>query len=55
VAVADDVHVVSPTGRALTVTVYVLASAVFVAYANSMLETVEVGRVIRLGVVPAGE
>ncbi len=46
---------VVPIGRALTVTVYVWASAVLVAYANRMLETVEVGRVIRLGVVLAGE
>jgi hypothetical protein len=55
VAVVGDNHVEVPVGCALTVTVYVLASAVFVAFANSMLETVEVGRVIRLGVVPAGE
>jgi hypothetical protein len=50
-----DSQVVVPTGRALTVTVYDLASAVLVAYANSMLETVEVGRVNRLGVVLVGE
>ncbi len=46
-----DSQVVVPTARALTVTVYVLVSAMLVAYAKSMLETVEVGRVIRLGVV----
>ncbi len=54
-AVVGDSQVEFPASRALTVKVYVWASAVFVAYANSMLETIEVGRVIRLGVVPAGE
>ena len=48
---AEYVHVAVPTGRALTVTVYTFASAVLVAYANSVLGTVEVGKVIRLGVV----
>ncbi len=50
-----DSHSVLPTGRALTVSVYAPKSAVSRAYANSMLETVEVGRVIRLGVLLVGE
>ncbi len=46
-----DSQVDVPTGRALTVTVYVLASAVFAEWANVILAVVEFGRMIRLGVV----
>ncbi len=54
-AVVGDSHVVVSTGRALTVIVYNFASGVLVVYANSMLGTVEVGKVIRLGVVLEGD
>ncbi len=40
--------------RAFRVTVYYLASAVLVDWANTMLVEVEVGKVIRLGVVLVG-
>ena len=51
---AGVVHEVDPT-RAFRVTVYYLASAVLVDWANTMLVEVEVGKVIRLGVVLVGE
>ncbi len=50
-----DSHVEVPAGRALTVKVYDYESAVLVAEANEIIAAVEVGKVIRLGVVPAGE
>lgn len=43
-AVADDSHVLVPTGCALTVRVYGLASAVLVVWANNMLGTVDAGK-----------
>ncbi len=46
---------VAPTGRTLTVKVYVWASAVFIVGANVILAVVGVGRVIRSGVVLVGE
>jgi hypothetical protein len=55
VAVADDVHVVALTGRALIVTVYVWASAVFAEWANVILAVVGVSTENRLVVVLAGE
>ncbi len=50
---AGVVHEVVPT-RAFRVTVYYLASAVLVDWANTMSGGVEVDKVIRLGVVLAG-
>jgi hypothetical protein len=44
-----------PTGRALTVTVYVWVSAVFAEWANVILAVVKVGKLIRLAVALAGE
>jgi hypothetical protein len=46
---------VVPTGRALTVSVYVWASAVFAEWANAILAVVKVGIEKRLAVVLAGE
>ncbi len=55
VAVVRDSQVDVPTGRALTVIVYVLASAVFVDRPNVILAEVEVGKDIKLAVVFVGE
>ncbi len=54
-AAVEDSQVGVPTGRATTISVYDYASAVLVVEANVILAVVEVGKVIRLGVVPAGK
>ncbi len=54
-AVVGDSQVEVPTGRALTVKVYVWASAVLVVEANKILAEVELGKDIRLAVVLVGE
>ena len=51
---AGVVHEVDPTGRAFRVTVYYLASAVLVDWANTIVRGVEVDKVIRLRVVLVG-
>ncbi len=48
------VHELDPTSLASTVTVYWLASAVLVDWANTMFGVVEADKVIRLGVVLVG-
>jgi hypothetical protein len=52
--VAEFVHVVVPTTRPCTVTVYVFASALLVDLANRTDGTVAVGSVIRFGVALLG-
>ena len=51
---AGVVHEVEPASRAFRVTVYYLASAVLVDWANTMLSGVEVDKLIKLGVVLVG-
>jgi hypothetical protein len=53
--VVGDSQVEVPTGRALTVKVYVWASAVFAEWANVILAVVGIGKVIRSGEVLVGE
>jgi hypothetical protein len=55
VAHADDTTVCVVAIRALTVTVYVFASVIFIAWANKISGTVGFGRVKRFGVTLAGE
>ena len=51
---AGVVHEVDPTDRAFRVTVYYLASAMLVDWANSIVRGVDADKVIRLGVVLVG-